>query len=104
MNHCDEPNREMHALFKALILALVGLFVIIGLVGLVLPIIPGILFLVVAAWLLAKVSGRFASHLDQHRGWQRGRRIWRQSQGLSLAQRVKLSLLLIARSMVDKLK
>ena len=52
-------------LTKALALVLVVILIIIGLAGLVLPIIPGILFLVLAAQLLAKVSSRFGRYLDK---------------------------------------
>ncbi|MEQ8955217.1 MAG: DUF454 family protein [Gammaproteobacteria bacterium] len=101
MNYLEEPPRQMPALLKAMVLVLVGLFVLIGLVGLVLPIIPGILFLALAAWLLARVSSRFAFHLEQHPVWRRLRRYRRSTSYLSLTQQLKLSLLLLCRAAVN---
>ncbi len=103
MDHYDEPSREMPVLLKTIILGFVGLFVVIGLIGLVLPIIPGILFLALAAWLLTKVSSRFAFHLEQNHHWIRFKRYLRSISFLSIGQQLKLTVLMIARSAIDGL-
>ena len=81
-------------------LLLVGLLTLIGLVGLILPIIPGVLFLFLAALLLAKVSSRFDALLHKNENMRTWHRRWDTSNALPLLQRVKLSLLLVARSVV----
>jgi|TARA_B100000959_G_scaffold68644_1_gene72709 hypothetical protein len=86
---------------KAIILAVVGLFLIIGVIGLILPIIPGILFLALAALLLAKVSSRFSYYLSNNATWNRFKRYFQSVGFLSIAQQIKLSFLIVARSVVS---
>ncbi|MCG8414006.1 MAG: YbaN family protein [Pseudomonadales bacterium] len=86
---------------KAIALVVVAIFAIIGVIGLVLPIIPGIIFLGLAAWLLAKVSSRFAFFLDGQPLWQKLRRRWHSIQFLSIVQRAKLVALYTARGIVE---
>jgi len=103
MHNFDEQSRTMPILLKVVLLGFIGLFVMIGLIDLILPIIPGILFLALAAWLLTKVSSRFAFHLNQNTSWNRMKRFLRSSSFLSIGQQVKLTLLVAARSVVDGL-
>lgn len=91
----------MPILFKGGCLVLAGLFTLIGLAGLILPIIPGILFLFLAALLLAKVSSRFDALLHKNGHMRNWRRHWNTSNSLPLSQRVKLSFLLVAKAIVD---
>ena len=65
-----------------------------------LPIISGMLFLFLAALLLAKVSSRFDALLHKNENMMTWRRRWDTSNALPLLQRVKLSFLLVARSVV----
>ena len=88
---------------KIAAMGVVGLFVAIGLIGLVLPIIPGIVFLTLAAMILARVSSRFAHYLDQQPLWHKLRRQWRSLRLLSMTQRLKLMGLYCARSVVNGL-
>ena len=101
MKAFEEEVSEIPFFLKAAILVFVGLFLVIGLIGLILPIIPGILFLALAAWLMTKVSSRFAFHLENHPGWMRLKNYWRSISLLSVAQKVKLTVLLVVRSVVD---
>ena len=89
---------------KAVALVIVALFVVIGVIGLVLPVIPGIVFLGLAALLLAKVSSRFAFFLDQQPLWHRLRRQWRSLRLMSLTQRIKLMGLYCLRGLIDGLE
>ena len=100
MNKKNSENGLMPMLFKGACLLLVGLLTLIGLVGLILPIIPGVLFLFLAALLLAKVSSRFDALLHKNENMRTWRRRWDTSNALPLLQRVKLSFLLVARSVV----
>jgi len=53
--------------FKRLVYTTVaGLFIILGIVGLVIPVIPGIVFLVLAAVVLARVSRRVDGWVKRH--------------------------------------
>lgn len=101
MNYREESTEELPFFVKAILMFIIGVFVIIGLVGLILPIIPGILFLALAAWLMTKVSSRFADHLEESAMWEKIRRYWRSISFLSISQQVKLSILVLARSIVD---
>ena len=101
MNYPEERASEMPFFMKAIIMFIVGVFVIIGLIGLILPIIPGILFLVLAAWLMAKVSSRFASHLDDSEIWHKVKNYWNSVSFLSLRQQIKLTFLLVAKTTID---
>lgn len=88
-----------------LLLALIaGIFLLIGVVGLVLPIIPGIVFLALGAWLLTRISSRAADYVQQHAGWQKMTR-WRQrTRHLNIAERCYLGVLLGCRKIVSGLQ
>lgn len=101
MNEKKSENGLMTMLFKGACLVLVGLLTLVGLAGLILPIIPGILFLFLAALLLAKVSSRFDTLLHRNKNMRAWRRRWNTSNSLPLLQRVKLSCLLVARAVVN---
>jgi len=60
MADSDNRHRNLSLTGKVLGLMVFGLFLVLGLVGLVLPIIPGLLFLVLALYVLTRVSRRFA--------------------------------------------
>ena len=64
-------------------------------------IISGMLFLFLAALLLAKVSSRFDALLHKNESMRTWRRRWDTSNALPLLQRVKLSFLLVARAVVN---
>ena len=91
---------EQPFLLKAVVLGLVAVFAVIGVIGLVLPIIPGILFLGLAALLLARVSRRFADYLEAQPLWQKARRRWHSTRTLSPLERIKLSAWYAASSLV----
>ncbi len=97
----DSENGLMPLLFKGACLILVALLTLIGLAGLILPIIPGILFLFLAALLLAKISSRFDAMLHRNENMKVWRRRWETTNTLPFLQRIKLSLLLVARAVVN---
>lgn len=82
---------------KTICLALVAGFAVLGLIGLVLPVVPGLLFLALAFWLLSKVSQRFASLLEDSPRLARRMGFLRRTRGLSVGQRLRLSLLVMAK-------
>lgn len=97
----DSEQDKLPFPVKAAVLVVVAVFAVIGVVGLILPIIPGILFLALAAYLLARVSSRFAFYLDQQPTWMKLRRHWRSQRLLTMTQRLKLAGLYCARAAID---
>tara|TARA_B110000444_G_scaffold239607_1_gene254169 strand:+ start:275 stop:673 length:399 start_codon:yes stop_codon:yes gene_type:complete len=104
MSEKNSENGLIPILFKGVCLILVGLLTLIGLAGLILPIIPGILFLFLAALLLTKVSSRFDALLHKNEHMRNWRRRWNTSNSLPLSQRVKLSFLLVAKAAVNSVE
>ena len=87
----------MPVLTKVICIALIACFLVVGLIGLVLPIIPGLIFLFIAAILLARISSRFDSILKRNptvQGWMKHADT---INGLSFSQRVRLSFWMSAR-------
>lgn len=94
-------RHTMSLLVKAGYLILFGCLLLLGLLGLVLPIIPGLLFLFLAALLLAKISSRFDSLLNSNKEMRYWRRRWQLSNSLPLIQRIKLSFWVVAGAVVN---
>jgi uncharacterized membrane protein YbaN (DUF454 family) len=89
---------------KTAMMAAIGICLILGVIGLVLPVIPGILFLFIGAMLLSKLSTRFAGLLKQNtwaQKWQRRAGSFRQ---MNNARTLKLSFLIAAKSLVDSME
>ena len=78
MSEKNSENGLLPMLYKGACLVLVGLLTLLGILGLILPIIPGILFLFLAALLLAKVSSRFDALLHKNESM----RTWRPAAGI----------------------
>ncbi len=74
---------------------------LLGIIGLILPIIPGLLFLFLAVLVLTRVSRRAANMAHNHSGFNRHMRKWNQVGKLSIAQRMKLGLLVAAKSTIN---
>jgi len=78
-----------------------AVLILIGIAGLIVPVIPGILFLIGAVMVLSKVSSR-VHHWSEGQTWMRGVRIRMiQMQGLRLFAKVRFVLLLGAKSVVS---
>ena len=88
---------------RVLLLLLAAFLLLLGVIGLLLPIIPGIVFLGLAALVLARLSTRFADYLRHHPHYRRWHDLRRSSATLNWSQRCKLALLLGARSIVNTL-
>lgn len=87
--------------YKTLLIGVIVICGILGVIGLVLPIIPGVLFLCIAAMLLAKLSSRFAYYLKQNAWVQKWQRRSRSFKTLDTMHRIKLSFWMTAKSLVD---
>lgn len=86
---------------KVIALVVIVGFVLIGIIGLILPIIPGVLFLFLAALLLTRVSRRASAYAHSQPWFRRHLQSWRASAGLSWGQRARLSFWVAARAIVQ---
>lgn len=84
----------------ALILA-ATVFTLLGLIGLLIPILPGFLFLIMAAVCVAALSPRFERRLARHPAWRGWQLRWRQSRGLPLYRRLQLAFWLSAEAVMQ---
>lgn len=98
-----DGSRPLALLGRFALLLAVGVLVLLGLIGLILPILPGILFLGLAALLMARLSSRFARGLHGHPGYRRWQRFSQACRGLGPWQRCRLALLLLARAGLQSL-
>lgn len=98
------PFRPMSLYARLIALVLIAGFLLLGLIGLILPIIPGLLFLFLAALLLTRVSRRASDYAHSQPWFRRHLQWWRSSHALSWPQRVHLSLLLGARAALNGIR
>lgn len=101
MAYSKTGSQPMPFLLKGLCIAAIACCVVIGLIGLVLPIIPGFLFLFFAVFLLARISTRFESILKNNASIASWKRHWHSINALSITQRIKLSFWVFARTIVS---
>jgi uncharacterized membrane protein YbaN (DUF454 family) len=86
---------------KLIAAGVIAVCLLLGLAGLILPLLPGLLFLGVAAVVAAKLSPRFAATLRQS-DTLRGYIDRTEGFGaLPLEQKVKLAVLLVAKALLD---
>lgn len=78
-------------MMKMFYLALGGVLLLLGLVGLVIPIIPGIIFLFLAALVLSKVSRRVRAFTDSHPGMQQIRARMQRAEQVDWVDRIRLA-------------
>ena len=76
-------------------------FLILGFIGLLIPVIPGVLFLLISAACFAATAPGISNPLRHNANW---RLHWRQSRGLSLFQRGRLAFWLTARVAMDNIQ
>jgi len=82
-------------MIRKLLLLVAGLaLAVLGLIGLVLPVLPGVLLLAAAACCLSLASQRLRHRIDGHlahnRRYQRARRRWEAGRSLGAWQRLRL--------------
>jgi uncharacterized membrane protein YbaN (DUF454 family) len=109
MRHSDAKKPSASLTFnkiivKAVLVLIIGLCLVLGVIGLILPVIPGILFLFIGAILLSKLSTRFASYLKQNTWAQKWQRRGDSFRKLNNGHRLKLSFLMAAKSVVDSME
>ncbi len=87
-NTADSKSNWMR---KILALVLGGAFLILGIIGLFIPILPGILFLLLALLCFAETSERLRARLAQWYQSHRSNKLAGRNYGLSRMQRIELS-------------
>lgn len=93
-----------HAAAKLIAILIAAVCLALGIIGLVLPVIPGVLFLILAAALVARHSRRVGDRLRRHHGM---RRALDHADGFldsDAASKVKLALLYAAKAAVEGLE
>ena len=88
---------------RAILTILAAAFFLLGLIGLLIPVLPGFLFLILAVvCLTAPMDGRHTpSPYPSGHGWCS---IWRESRSLPLYRRAQLAFWLSAAAMVDAIR
>lgn len=74
-----ERRRLHHILYQKLLFALGVVFLVVGIIGMVVPMLPGTVFLILAAWCFTRSSPRFEAWLLNHRHLGPGVRRWRET-------------------------
>ena len=80
---------------------LVGCLLILGVIGLIMPVIPGILFLFLALFVMTKLSRRAAAYAENKPWFRYHLRHLQAASGLSFGSRIKLGVLIAARGTVQ---
>ncbi len=88
---------------RAFLLSLAVCLLLLGVVGLVVPILPGMLFLALAAISFSAVSPRFQRTLERHPTWRGWQRRWRSGRGLPLFHRIRLAFWLTAEATLNSI-
>ena len=89
---------------KILYLTLGIFFLALGLVGLIIPIFPGIIFLAVAVYLLSRGSRRVSEYADRHPDLSRLQRRMRRLDAATLLQRMQVFALLTLAAVVKGIR
>jgi len=76
---------------RVLLLTAACLFAVLGVIGLLIPVLPGVLFLLLAAICVSLASDRVHQKMNHSPVYRRWRRGWDASEGLSAFNRMKLA-------------
>ncbi len=100
--HLPTPRfRPLAFGYKVIGIVLIACFLLIGLVGLILPIIPGLLFLFLALYVLTRVSRRASAYAHSQPWFSRHLRHMDAADKLSIGERLRLALLVVARGALN---
>lgn len=101
MSRAKGTKQSLPLLYKLGGVVLIGCFLILGVIGLIMPIIPGILFLFLALYVLTRLSRRAAVYAQNKPWFNFHLRHLQAASGLSMGARVKLGALIAARGAVQ---
>jgi uncharacterized membrane protein YbaN (DUF454 family) len=85
------PGEDDTMIKRVLLYVLAAAFAVIGVIGLLVPVIPGILFLLLAAVCVSLASDRVHDKFSSNRHYRQWRSRWDASEGLSTVNRAKLA-------------
>jgi len=97
----QDKVRPLSFVYKVLGSVLVACFLLIGLAGLILPIIPGIVFLFLAIYVLTRVSRRASAYAHRQPWFNRHVRHLHATNSLTVGERVRLAALMAARGVLN---
>lgn len=98
-----QSNKSLSMHHKVIYLVIAVVCIMIGIVGLIIPIIPGVLFLVAAIFLMGKVSTRVKQWSDQQPLIQKIQNRLHRLQGASALNQMKVVALMSLESLVSGL-
>lgn len=99
-----QSNKSLSVHHKLVYLVIAVVCIMIGIVGLIIPVIPGILFLVAAIFLMGKVSTRVKRWSDQQPMIQKIQNRLHRVQGASVLNQMKVVALMSLESLVSGLE
>lgn len=97
----QKAYRPLPWMIKVLSLLLITICLILGVIGVLLPVIPGVLFFFIAALLCTRVSQRAHRYAHDNAWYRRQLDSWHRSSQLPMLARLKLAILLAIRSVAD---
>ena len=80
------------------------ILLLLGLVGLLMPLLPGVVFLVAAAFCFAAQSPRLQARFERHPAWRGFQRRWQASRGMPALRRARLAAWLTAEATLNTLR
>lgn len=95
--------RPLPLLYRVAGLVLVAGLLLLGIIGLIMPVIPGIVFLFLALYVLSRLSRRVSAYAHSKPWFRQHLRTLHLARGLSLGARIRYGALLTARGIVDSL-
>jgi uncharacterized membrane protein YbaN (DUF454 family) len=101
MRRAKGTKKSLSIVYKLGGVILIGCLLILGVIGLIMPVIPGLLFLFLAFYVLTKLSRRAAAYAQSKPWFRYHLRHLQAASGLSLGARVKLGALIAARGVVQ---
>ena len=96
-----EPVRKISRLKKAIYLTIGFICLGLGILGIILPLMPGVPLLIVAAWCFARSSPKFERWLLNHPVFGKGIRDWRERGAISTRSKIlAISMMTVSGSLV----
>lgn len=103
--HLPTPQfRPLPLYARVIAMILILGFVALGLIGLILPVIPGVLFLFLAVLLATRVSRRVSQAAHANSWFRQHMHTWQTSARLPLGRKLALSALLIVKGMLSAIR
>ncbi len=103
MNTKESPTQGKSLPMKIAFSVVIAVCLILGVIGLILPVIPGLLFLALAVLFASKLSRRVAKWANQSTLFKRFSKLQKSMPALSIGQRLKLAFWVSAKYTVDGL-